>query len=300
MIYQATRRALEAFDASVIVYELFPFMMTRRDWSARAVQDFFREQGRPLPERVSLCRDIIHSKNPAGVLDRLHRYCSRLMVRGDSQFARLEESQGDWADINLPIDYVGNFVDEGVLQGRAVPEGPVVIFGGGGFRPEKGDEHFFMEAVKAQSQSKLFGNRDFVFVMSAMTPDDVVDRMLAAATGKVEILPPMDSDNFKALLGGAGMVVTRAGYNTTFELVRMGKNFVVVPRNTDEQLKRAEFLLRGGFSTVVPNQEVSALALAQALDATANIAVDESVSLNFNGAATMASSLISLAEEYDG
>ncbi len=296
-IYAGTRQVLDSFEPELVVYELYPFMMPWRDGSARAVNDHFQAKGRPLPERISLCRDIIHASKPWRVLKRLDTYCSRLMIRGDSRFARLEESQEHWAKITQPIDYVGNFAAQEPQLTSTAFQDDIVIFGGGGYRAEKDTR--FLEAVAGIAEfTEAYRDRSFKVVLGEGTPDHVVDQMLAAGKGNTELMKPVSSGVFKQMLAGAAAVVTRAGYNTTFELVRMKKPFVVVPRELKEQRLRATMLERSGYGRVVRERDLSAEALARSLDTCITPINGSAMQFKFDGAERMAQSLAALLERY--
>ena len=297
VIYTGTRQVLEAFEPELVVYELYPFMMQWRDGSARAVNDHFLDKGQPLPERISLCRDIIHASKPWTVLKRLDTYCSRLMIRGDSQFARLEESQKHWAKITQPIDYVGNFAAQEPPLRSAEFQDDIVIFGGGGYRAEK--DARFLEAVAGVARfTEAYKDRSFKVILGEGTPEQVVDQMLEAGGTNTELMRPVSSIVFKQMLAGAAAVVTRAGYNTCFELVRMKKPFVVVPRELKEQRLRATMLERSGYGRVVREKDLSAEALARSLDTCITPINGSSMQFKFDGAERMAQSLAALLEKF--
>ncbi len=293
LIYQRTREVLKQYEPSLIVYELYPFMQTWRDATARAVNDHYEAAGKDLPERVVLCRDIIHAKNPTAVLNRLKKYCSRLMVRGDSHFARLEDSQPEWAEIPLPIDYIGNFAAKTQFTGNISPKEEIVIFGGGGYRGKK-DTSFLEAVVDVSRYTKAFRDYRFNIIVSEGTPEDVARSMIQSMASNCTLSAPVGTDIFKQMLASATAVITRAGYNTCFELARMKKPFVVVPRNTDEQVLRAQMLSRGGFAHVVRDEEISAISLASALDACIKPMLGETLQITFDGAQRMAQSLAAL------
>lgn len=293
LIYQGTRQVMQKYDPQLVVYELYPFMMPWRDASAQAVNDYYRDAGRLAPERIALCRDIIHASKPEGVLQRLKNFCTRLMVRGDRRFASLEESQAEWKSIPLPIDYVGNFAAKAPVATETQTQDEVVVFGGGAYRTET--DALFMEAIAGASRlSEAFKEKPFKMIIGEGTPDNVVDTMLSSADANFSIMRPVNTDTFKKMLASATAVVTRAGYNTCFELVRMQKPFVVIPRRFKEQRLRAAMLERSGYGIAVPEEELSAEAIARALDRCLQPTDRQAIDFQFDGAKRMARSLATL------
>jgi len=76
-------------------------------------------------------------------------------------------------------------------------------------------------------------------------------------------------DDFPALLRGAALSVSQAGYNTTLDVVSSGARAVVVPYegSGDEQPLRARILEERGLLKVVPEGELSPVRLAAAMQA---------------------------------
>jgi predicted glycosyltransferase len=298
LISEATKTALEDFQPSVIVYELFPFLMQWRTASTEAVNAFY--QTTVQPERISLCRDIIHSTKPDLVLRQLAQDCSRIMIRGDSQFARLEESQAEWENIDLPIEYVGNFLSHEInaYQKNTAVENRLVIFGGGGYRGNK-DAEFYIQTAASKPFSTTFNNASYTVITNDGVPDKVIDAMKLQDKG-LEILPPMNNDRFRDIMARSKALITRGGYNTTFELVGLGKPFVVVPRAEKEQKQRAEFLKRAQMCGVIDEEKLTPTIIGKTLDEV--IATEPhttQTTFSFDGAQNMARRLLELGRQYE-
>src|SRR5690606_29403932 len=108
-IRNAVATAMAEFKPDMAMFELYPFVMDFRDYTLEGLERYEREHGvRVL--HTNLCRDIIHSFDPAAIVEKLNDRFDHIMVRGDEGFIRLEDSQPEWANIRTPTTWAGNFV----------------------------------------------------------------------------------------------------------------------------------------------------------------------------------------------
>lgn len=296
LITQATTQTLQEFDPTIIIYELFPFMMHWRRPTSDAVNSFYSTTTKP--ETICLCRDIIHSRNPEKVITTLHETCSRIMIRGDERFAKLQESQSEWGNIEIPIEYLGNFLSEDANTPKTEiePQNRLVIFGGGGFRGDR-DANFFIESATSILFSQAFQDGKFVIVRNDGLPDSVITEIKKRVGNKAQILPPLESDKFRTLLANSDAAITRGGYNTTFELASLRVPFLVIPRTEREQKQRAEFLKRAKLCEVIPEDNLEPTQIAAAIDGLVKDAALKPIQ-NFknDGAKNMAQRIVVLSK----
>ncbi len=328
--YIAKRKALikdaiTDFKPDLVVTELFPFQQSFRKHDMDAVKELTVE-GVIKPEVVSLCRDIIHNSKPQNVIRCLDEYYDRILVRGDKDFVKLADSQPDWAGINVPIEYMGNYITAMPERSNDEPDKArhVVVFGGGGYYDK--DLPFFESVIRSREHSQKFGDRIWDIYLSenaekhfiADPEDPSGQKQISAFTylerlaaheghGMIRVFQPIDSKKFRKQLANAAMTVTRGGYNTTFELFAAKQPQLVIPRDSPEQVQRANALYKNGIAQVFPEYPIPEVnthnvmrralkdpaVLARAIDITPDISATVP-ELNNHGAENTAKRLLHL------
>ena len=265
---QAVTTAVEVFNPQVVVSELFPFCQPYRLGDIKAVAAL-KDSGAINADLVGLGRDIMHNReNPAKVRETLKIYFDRLYIRGDEHFTTLARSQPEWANLGVSVSYMGNFLNE--MPKRSGPEHdptrPVVVFGGGGFDCK--DLSYFEGVIRARAHTTALADRDWNIYVSPRAREipcphhpaencfDYLAR-IARETSRdkssaTRILTPIEGNAFRQQLANAAMVVTRGGYNTTFELYAAKTPMLVIPRATEEQMLRAVTLSEHGMAHTYP------------------------------------------------
>jgi hypothetical protein len=98
-------------------------------------------------------------------------------------------------------------------------------------------------------------------------PDAAIDELRGAAAA-LPVLVERVRPDFRALLAGAGVSVSRAGYNTVLDVAATGVAPVLVPfaeGGEREQTIRAEALAEAGFAVTVSEAELTGPRLAAAI-----------------------------------
>lgn len=269
---QVIRNALEDFKPDMIISELYPFQQPFRDHDIKAIDETY-DGANHKPLKVCLCRDIIHSSNPQHVIAMLNKHFDRIVVRGDNRFAKLADSQSDWKNIAIPVEYMGNYITPMPNKNLKIDERdrPIVIFGGGGYYDK--DLPLFESLITSRQYSKKFGGRKWDIYLSEnaekhmladpQNPSKQISALayitrLASSEGHgmIRVFPPIESKKFREEIANASLVITRGGYNTTFELFAAGQPQLVIPRDQKEQIQRANVLYKHGIAQVFPEYPI--------------------------------------------
>jgi predicted glycosyltransferase len=264
--------SINDFKPDLVLTEFFPFQQLFRKFDIEAVKESSLINNQKI-EMVALCRDIIHNANPEVVIDLLKDNYDRILVRGDDRFAKLVDSQEEWKNINIPIEYMGNYITSMPNKNPEIADEDrhVVIFGGGGYY--KKDLPFFECAILSRNFSQSFGNKIWDIYISENAEKHVINdpsdqekeitafnylQRLAAENGHgmIRIFQPIESEKFRQELTNAAVAITRGGYNTTFELFSAQQAQLVVPRADIEQVHRANNLYKNGIAQIFPEYPI--------------------------------------------
>jgi predicted glycosyltransferase len=272
--YRAERRDrivafLNEFEPTVLITELFPF--GRRSLKAEFEAALAAARAlRPRPAVLASIRDVLAPPgSPAKAIyaaEMLGRHYDAVLVHGD--FAALPLSQS-W-----PVDdaLARHLHDTGYLEdarpGPSVQPGPrdplrIVVSGGG----SAAGLPLFFAAIAAAPH--LPEGASLHLLVGQAVHAEAFAALCEAAAGK-RILVERVRPDFRALLAGAGVSVSRAGYNTVLDVAATGVAPVLVPfaeGGEREQTIRATALAEAGFAETVPERELSGARLAQAIRA---------------------------------
>jgi predicted glycosyltransferase len=245
----------------ILITELFPF-------GRRVLADEFsallEAAHRASPPPLVLCsiRDILVPSSKASRIAEAHervlRHYDAVLVHGDPELASLEASWPVDERIRPLIRYTG-YVDE---NEGAVPEirrHGIVVSGGS----SAASLPLYRTAVAAARDTTDRPWR--ILVGRGVAENDFhALQQSAPAHAVVERARP----DFRALLAGAELSVSQAGYNTTVDLLRCGVTSVLVPfeeGGETEQRLRAERLAALGLAEIVPEADLSRQNLVQAI-----------------------------------
>ena len=229
--------------------ELVPTLETLRRTSCRIVLGLRDVEDRAVQRRWD-----------ESMRDAVLRYYDAVFVYGPPSSPDALEAMG-WSDFPLPVHHVG-------YVGRPVPSAApddlpgeylLATAGGGadGFR--------LLAAVLEAIAADPIGLPTLV-VAGPMMAASEVERLRALAHGTdarvEEFRPDMD-----AVIGGATVVVSMAGYNTVAELLRARKRAVLVPRTrpSEEQLVRARLVADAGLASMLLPDELEPRRIRDAL-----------------------------------
>lgn len=267
-------------DPAIVLVELFPF--GRHALAAElgplllAAADDRARRG-PAAARVAVSlRDVLVSKQNAAwtelaALAIVRQWVDRVLVHGCPDVVPLSRTFALAERLGDRLVYTGYLAPEPAPGGAGpAATGEVVLSGGGG----QVAGPLFRTALAARALTAEAARRPWRLLTGPYLP--AADR--AELETRVAALPPVAGrpavvletfrGDFGAVLRGAALSVSQAGYNTVLDLVASGVRAVVVPYegSGDEQPLRARLFAERGLLAVVPEGELSPARLAAAMD----------------------------------
>ncbi|MET3482609.1 glycosyltransferase [Methylobacterium sp. 1973] len=253
-----------AFGPDAVITELFPFGRRALAHEFLALVDAARA-GRPRPLVLASVRDIlVASTKPARIAEahaRVADLYDAVLVHGDPALVPLDTSWPVDAATAAKVRYTG-YVDEGTVAPPAIRRAGVLVAAGSG----PAGLVLLGAAAEAARQRPDLGWR---ILAGHGVP-------VAALAGIGRDLPPgvlgRARPDYRALLAGAAVSVSQCGYNTAIDLLATGTPAVLVPFEAGvetEQRLRAACLAARGLARVLPESELTAQTLVQAVEAQA-------------------------------
>lgn len=250
---------------------------------------------RPRPVLAVSIRDIIAAKPDAArrqaIVETLHAAFDLVLVHSDPRFIRLEASFPEAPALAPMLRYTG-FVTALSSVENAQPTGEIIVSAGGGAAGAA-----LLQAAKAARRLSRFAASPWRLIAGRNLPE-------AEFAALAEDLPPgMALDrhraDFPALLAGARVSVSQAGYNTALDLLQAGVAAVLVPfaeHGETEQSVRAARMQALGLATLVPEAALTPARLAAAIDAAQP---PPSVAFDLDGAGRSAELLLQAGRNSD-
>ncbi len=266
---EARRDALlelyRSFAPDVVLIELFPFGRRQFRFELLPLLEAIHA-ARQRPHVVCSVRDILVSRKPGRAeetVETLRRWFDLVLVHGDPTLIPFETTFGAAGQIGDLIRYTGYVCAAADASERAGGHGEVIVSAGGG---AVGAPLLFA-AMEARPATPL-ANRRWRFLTGPNLTNSEFGR-LAAMAGHSAVVERFRPDFF-ARLRVAALSVSQAGYNTTMDILASGVRAVVVPyeaKGETEQRLRADILAGKDLLTVVPEAELTAGRLADAITA---------------------------------
>jgi predicted glycosyltransferase len=269
--YRQRRTALllEAYDAaapSAVMFETFPF--GRRSLRFELFPLLERiAAARPRPIVIASIRDILQlqakREREHEMLEWAARWFDAILVHGDRRFACFEDTFSYSGALEPPVHYTGFVLspEQRAAADAGTREEVVVSAGGGGVGIE-----LLANAVAAQPLSRL---RDLTWrVLAGPNITDAGFERLLQLAGPRTIVERARAD-FAALLRGAVVSISQAGYNTTLDVMTSGVRPVIVPftgNGESEQRARGDRLRELGMAIVLDDRSLRPEILAAAVD----------------------------------
>ncbi len=209
--------------------------------------------------------DVSEARYAERVLATLAARFDGVLVHADPAFTRLDEHFGNAAALPVPVRYTG-FVAEPLGAPTTAPAPAAVLSCGGGSRSLP----FLLAAIAAFRDARDAGalagiERVHVFA-SAFPGAEEQDALRAAAAADPRVVIEPFSGDFAARLPASALSISRAGYNTTVQLLQADVPSVVVPDpRMSDQGSRAARLAALGLAEVVSGDPPPVATLAAAL-----------------------------------
>ncbi len=253
---QRTRQLLDLFNdlqPDLLLVELFPFGRNAFCFELLPLLEQVREQ--QTCRVVCSVRDILVERDnrikfEQRVVDRLNNYFHLLLVHGDPELIRLDETFSRMEDINIPVSYTGYICqppssgDREKMRKKLHLENEdqlIVVSAGSGSVGtsllQAAVNTFPLLAPARRMRMQIFTGpymveSDFSQLSAAMTSNVRVDRF---------------SDDFPAWLAAADLSISMGGYNTTMNLVAAGCRALVYPfgQNREQRMRASRLEKRG-------------------------------------------------------
>lgn len=286
--------ACERARPDVVVLETWPFGRRALRVELEALMARVA-QTQPRPRVVVSVRDLLQVRaNPARDVEAwaIARRCvDAILVHGEAAFARLEETLPPAADGAIPTFYTG-YVRAPRREPPPRVRDEVIASASGG---DVGDA--LLRAVLAARASSALRALRWRVRVGPGVPEARFNELRAAGAGEGTIVE-RHGDDFPELLAGSRVAVTQAGYNTVLDVLAARTPAVLVPfegEGETEQRMRAERLAALGRAVVLPERELTAAALAAAIDRGASLGAMPPCPFALDGAERAAERILALA-----
>ncbi len=279
------RTALLAAFAEIrpaaLLIESFPFGRWQFRFELLPLLQAAREGGVRIASSV---RDILVEKNDPDRLDKvvgiLRRSFDAVLVHGDPRLVPFGATFGAADRIDDLIRYTGYVAP---APPACAPNGPgageVVVAAGGGAVGGA----LLRAALAARPLTRLAA-APWRLITGPNLPRDERAALTAPDGVTIETL----RSDYREILSRAAVSVSQAGYNTVMDILVTNVRAVLVPFSTStetEQTRRARLLAAQGRVQIVPEEDLSPSALANAIDRAATTPPARGPAFDLDGAA---------------
>jgi predicted glycosyltransferase len=255
--------ALKAARPQVVITELFPFGRRVLAGEFLGLLEAARVL-KPRPLTVCSIRDILAAPGKPDRIEetheRLDRFYDLVLVHGDPDLVPLEASWPVTQRVRQIVRYTG-YVDEDESVAPAPERGGIVVSGGS----SAASAPLYRAAIEA---ARSIPDRPWRVLLGNGIDEDAFRAIRTSAPAHVTV--ERARPDFRALLSRAAVSVSQAGYNTVVDLLQARPASVLVPfegGHETEQRLRAEEMEARGLAVVLPEMELSAARLAEAVRA---------------------------------
>ena len=213
-IFAKQLKIINDYKPDVILLDGFPFM--RYPWMNSGL-DFVLECVRNTWNNVKIVssvRDICYpfkggknpTKWPALTVDWANEYFDAILVHGDKNFIKLDESFEHLNLIDPPVYYTGYVTD--TYKPKPQERNGTVVSAGGG----RVAEEVFDKAME------LYDGTDWTFSVGPNHPKEHLEKFKKWASDKEKVKIIYNVKNFRDLLAKHKLSISQAGYNTVMDL----------------------------------------------------------------------------------
>ena len=283
----------EEIQPDIIVTESYPFGRRMMRFELLPLLHWAQQQ-KPKPMVVSSIRDILQRKRAereAETVEIVKKFYDHIWFHGDETFCPLEASFPMAAQISEKFGGTG-YVAAAPPPMVAKRGGVVVSIGGGAV-----GLHLLQTAIELAC-SGFMVDRKWTILAGLNQPQEFFHQLQEKAPENVSILRHVN--NFPARLAGAELSVSMAGYNTVMDILQAKVPAVLIPfegAGETEQLMRTEKLAEAGRAVCLRESEVTATALALAMEKALTIEIGR-LPINTDGAKRSAEQLMNWWESY--
>ncbi|MCE7028957.1 glycosyltransferase family protein [Jiella avicenniae] len=226
----------ETVRPDVVLMEMFPFGRWRfRFELVPLMERAFRDA--PRVKCVTSVRDILvatkHPERAQFAAELARRHLAAVLVHSDPKLFTFGETYPHAEEIADLVAYTG-YVTEAAERGPIEPNGRVVISAGGGAAAGR----LLGTAIEARALCPP-AIRDKVWHFLAGPRANEADYAALQAMADERTVVERFTPSFQALLDGASLSISQAGYNTVMNLMRAKIPAVVVPYDDGEETEQA-------------------------------------------------------------
>ncbi|KQT86127.1 glycosyltransferase [Aurantimonas sp. Leaf443] len=281
----------------IVLLEMFPFGRRRLSFELLPLMKAARADPRGVKVVTSVRDILVEAKRPerareAALVAREH--LDAVLVHADPTLFTFGETYPHADELEDLIAYTG-YVTEPGARTRGAPNGEVLVSAGGG--AAAGD---LMRAALAARPLTALKDHVWRFLTGPRYPQDEFEALAALADERTIV--ERFSPRFQALMDGAALSISQAGYNTVMNVLQSGARAVVVPYDEGEETEqrfRSDRMEAMGLLSVVTSSELGGETLAAAIAAA--LARDEGArpSIDLSGAARTARLLRDLCADLE-
>ena len=273
--------ALEESQADVVITETYPFGRRQLAGEFEALLQATRARSKPVAVLASI-RDILNPPAKAIRADEaeamLARYYDGVLVHGDAIVTPLSASWPTSPALERILTYTGYIADAADACVGPMPSSDILVSGGG----SAASLPLYDVAIAAAANTRL-ANPWRILVGHGVKEADFAG---LAARANERVIVERARPDFPALLAGAAVSISQAGYNTMIDLGRAGVPAIVVPFEQGkeaEQRLRAERFSTLGLATIVSEADLRPSVLARAVETALSQARRQFPPLNLDG-----------------
>jgi predicted glycosyltransferase len=289
-------QAFARFQPDVLVTELFPFGRKHFRFELLPLLEHARQQScRPLV--VSSVRDILVTRKDQRefeqrVCDLVNAFYDLILVHGDKNFQTLDETFSRVSHLGCPVVYTGYVVrhrqpsaaDAGCLPSLEHNQPAIVVSNGSGqyLTGQRLLESVLHAARVLQSRIP----HEFHVFAGPLMPEEAYRRLQAVARQSSNVQLSRFTPDLGAVLKRAELSVSMAGYNTMMDVLSSGVRALVYPvtaNGDQEQIVRAEGLVKAGVIDVLRTEELAPQVLARKVELALS-KTPKSLAFDFEGA----------------
>ena len=257
---------LQAFHNArpeVVIIEAFPFGRRQMRFELLPLIDAI-EASNPRPKLFSSVRDILQENRKAGrdaeTVGLVQAHFDRVLVHGDPDFVRLEDTFPLTADIADRVSYTG-IVAPPTPQQASETFDIIASAGGGAVGIE-------LLNAAGKAAKMLPGDLRWLLISGPNLPEADFATLSQAVPSNVTLV--RFRKDFPSLLSAARVSISQAGYNTVGDLLRTDCRPILIPFGAvgeTEQTVRAERLAKLGLADLLPEKGLTADHAAAAVSA---------------------------------
>jgi predicted glycosyltransferase len=281
----------------IVMIEAFPFGRRKVRFELLPLLDAIKVS-HPRPMLLTSIRDILQRRsNPprdAETVEQVKQHFDYILVHGDPDFIRLEETFDPAGEIASQVVYTGMVI--GPPPPPPVESFDVVVSAGGG-AVGVAVIQWALEAAALLPEVE-----NWCVITGPNLPQSDFDRLTKTAPPNVRVF--RFRTDFRSLLTTARLSVSQAGYNTVGDILMAGCRALLIPfegGGETEQADRALRLAKLNRAIVLPEADLTGPRLAQSIKtALTSTSLQPTLSFQTDGASRTAEIVRNLYRKHKG